>query len=601
MSRYRSVRGTFDVLPEAIPRWRQLESLAHEIADSFGYREIRTPVFEEAELFTIGMGVLAGIVERELWTFHDKFGKKLALRADMTSGIVRALNQSSALSKNNDLVKVYYLGSVFLLGKDTEEGSRQGHQFGVEVLGSHNPAIDAEVIALALSFCEKAGLEGCMVELNSLGGATSRPLYNKKLKEYFSTHSADLCDTCKRKYRSHPNWVLSCDEEGCTALSQVAPTIYAMLGPDCRSHFNSLKEHLDAMEVPYELNPRVVRDTEYYNRTIFQIRVGGKVVAFGGRYDGLCEQLGGSSTPAVGFAVSMETLCDLLEQRNEPEDEGYAPVVLFDPEGPEATKVMVPALHQVRQRGIRAELAYAQSYGARYRKTARYVVKLNESNAYRGHALVEDRYNGGSEKVSAGKLGEKLLKILKISSNDEAPKDRGSRKKLSRRKKGRGSEKDEKDNVQESPKESRQSKEKERSRRRSRGRDREEREEVAEEAATNDKEDRKRTRRRRSSRDEKDSSPPVSKNEETGKAVIPSLVLSAAAPPPESRPAAAAKSQTKAKSQEKSAPPLEHVPEMSSGGLNWSLAGLGGSESSESPSSEGKKPRKRKRRTSKED
>ncbi len=195
MTRYQAVRGTFDVLPDRMWEWYQLEKTARTLAIRFGFREIRTPLFERAELYTKGMGVMAGLIEKELWTFQDKFGQKLALRADMTAGIVRAYQQHR-LSEKPAPQKLFYIAPVFLLGKEGEEGSRQSHQFGFEALGSDSPALDAEVMALASTFCDQLGLKGHTIRLNSMGCDESRPLYQQKLKDYFGAHAEQLCGTC---------------------------------------------------------------------------------------------------------------------------------------------------------------------------------------------------------------------------------------------------------------------------------------------------------------------------------------------------------------------------------------------------------------------
>ncbi len=543
MSRYRAVRGTADLLPGQLEAWNSLEDAARKLAKSFGYSEIRTPLFEEAELFTRGMGVLAGIVERELWTFHDKFGKKLALRADMTTGIVRAFQQHKLGQADGQPVKLFYLAPVFLLGKDSEEGSRQAHQFGVEALGSNNPALDAEMIALASNFCDEIGLEGHTIELNSLGGSKCRPAYEKMLREYFGAHSGELCSTCKRKFKAQPTWVLSCEEKSCTELAQVAPTIYGMLSPDCKSHFSTLKEYLKDLDLSFELNPRVIRDLEYYNRTIFQLRCGSQVVAFGGRYDGLVETLGGKPTPAVGFAINLEAVLELLGDRLETSGPTETTVFL-DPEGPESTKVMVPVLARLRKLGIRAEMRYGNGAAAA-KKASRIVVRLTEANAFRGHALLEDS-EGKNDKLPATKLGDRLVAHLKLK--EDSP-DRSGRRKLSR--KGRKSGRDEEPKPQRSKSDNKPEKQ---SKPESSERDNKSRTKRIRKRKQSDEEP------RRSSSRTKESKPARIEEE---KAIVPSLNLGNASPAPAPKP--------RPKKTEKEPVKAEHVPELSSEGLSWSI------------------------------
>jgi histidyl-tRNA synthetase len=441
MARYRAVRGTFDLLPQQVPAWVKVENTARELAHRFGFREIRTPLFEQAELFTRGMGVMSGLIEKELWTFQDKFGQKLALRADMTSGVVRAY-QENKLYEAGLPQKMFYLAPVFLLGKEGEERSRQSHQFGFEALGSDSPALDAEVIALAASFCDAVGLEGYSIRLNSLGGADCRPLYQQKLRDYFGAHQEQLCPTCKRKFKAHPDWVLSCEESSCKQLAQVAPTIYGMLSNGAKQHFAALREYLEEMELPVELDPRVVRDSEYYNRTVFEIRVGDRSLGFGGRYDSLVEKLGGKSTPAVGFALSLEAVMDALAQDDALDARPPAPRVYFQPEGPESSKLLVPLMNALRQRGVAAELDYRNSgRGPGHPpEGCSYTIILDESNAFRGHAILKDLDHDKEEKVSVGRLRSRILQLAGQAGGDSgssrSERDHGSsasnRKKLKR-------------------------------------------------------------------------------------------------------------------------------------------------------------------------
>ncbi len=437
MARYQAVRGTFDVLPEQIPAWNHLEKTARNIANRFGFREIRTPLFEQAELYTKGMGVMAGLIEKELWTFQDKFGQKLALRADITAGTVRAFQQNR-LAERQLPQKLFYLGPVFLLGKEGEQGSRQGHQFGFEALGSDSPALDAEVIALASSYCKEVGLEDHTIRLNSVGCDESRPLYQQKLRDYFSANSEQLCSTCKRKYKTHPEWVLSCEEEGCRALAQVAPTIFALLPAETRSHFNRLREYLQAMELPVELDPRVVRDSEYYKRTVFEIKYGNVSLGFGGRYDNLAERLGGKATPGVGFALSLESILDQIQDQDFSSNESPT-LIYFRPEGPESAKLLVPLLHQIRSQEVSAELDYNAEFDRAQAppEGCLYLVTLDESNAFRGSAVITTLSDNKEERVPISRLAQKIQQLIGASPKEQDRVTPSGRKKLKRgRKRG---------------------------------------------------------------------------------------------------------------------------------------------------------------------
>ncbi|GMU52343.1 MAG: hypothetical protein AMXMBFR33_14890 [Candidatus Xenobia bacterium] len=424
----RAVRGTRDLLPEETSRWQLIESQARLLSQQYGYLEIRTPLFEKAELFVRGMGVLAGLVERELWTFHDKFGQKLALRADVTASVVRAYYENNLNEKNQGVSKFYYLAPVFLIGRETEEGSRQSHQFGVEALGSPHPAQDAEVIALAWAFLKRIGLSDVVFELNSLGCDKCRPAYHEVLKEYFSSHSNELCGTCKRKHKTHPLWTLGCNEKSCAELGQVAPTMFGLLCPACKQHFSQLKAYLAEMKIPHDLNPRVVRDLEYYNRTIFQVRHGESVLGTGGRYDGLVETLGGPDTPAVGFALQLEAILEAVPG----EFTRPSPSVYLQPEGEEATRLLMPVLNVLREAGIYAEMALG---GEEAPEAPRFLVLLSEKDAIRGVAQVHDRHSDHKDRYNLSELAHRLASRLGMGGA-VAPAERAPREKESRS--GRG-------------------------------------------------------------------------------------------------------------------------------------------------------------------
>jgi histidyl-tRNA synthetase len=421
---FQAVRGTNDLLPPQLATFRTIEHKAHQLAEQYGFSEIRTPLFEKADLFVRGLGVMAGIVERELWTFHDKHGQKLALRADMTPCVVRAYQQHRMGKDSQQATKLCYVGPVFLLGKEGDQPSRQAHQFGVEVLGNDSPALDAELICMALEFCERIGLTDVKSDLNSLGCDRCRPAYYDALREFFAARQNELCNTCKRKYRTHPTWVLSCPESGCQALANLSPTILGYLCQDCKSHFNALKHLLQELELETAFNPRVVRDLEYYNRTVFRLTVNGQTIGVGGRYDGLVEQLGGSETPAAGFALYLEELVSLLNPvENQPEEVDF----LFVPEGPEAVKALLPTALKLRRGGARVEILY---HNPAQLPEARWTVRLAEANALRGQVEIQEQDSRQQEKCGVERLLARLQHMLGQGQSDG--EGRGPRRRLNR-------------------------------------------------------------------------------------------------------------------------------------------------------------------------
>ena len=354
----RCARGTKDVLPADIPTWHFLEDLARDLAEDYGYREIRTPMFECAEIFLKGMGATSGLVERELWTFHDKHGRKLALRADMTAPTMRACQDHDLIQPELGPTRLYYLGSVFMHGREREVESRQLHQFGMEALGTRDPALDAEVLVMVSDLCLALGLPQVQVQLNTLGCKKCRPAYHQVLKDYFGGRQDELCKTCRRRSRTHPTWTLACQAEPCLELSRVAPSIYGTLCPDCRDHFSALKAYLKELKVDYQLNPLVVRDLEYYDRTIFQVTCAGRAVAFGGRYDELSTVLGGPSTPAVGCSVDLEPLLEAMREAGLEVPGPEPPRVCLAGNGQEAVALLLPIVYALRRAGVGADLVY---------------------------------------------------------------------------------------------------------------------------------------------------------------------------------------------------------------------------------------------------
>ncbi|MFN8612540.1 MAG: histidine--tRNA ligase [Vulcanimicrobiota bacterium] len=429
---FQAVRGTNDLLPAQLSTYRQLEQKAMQLAEKYGFQEIRTPLFEKADLFVRGLGVMASLVERELWTFNDKHGQKLALRADMTPCVVRAYHQHR-MNKESGLTKLCYVGPVFLLGKEGNEPSRQAHQFGVEVLGNDSPALDTELLVMALEYCEAIGLSGMKLEINSLGCDKCRPAYHDALREFFASRQNELCQNCKRKYRNHPTWVLSCPESGCEALSNLAPTILGLLCQDCKTHFNALKHLLQELELEVTFNPRVVRDLEYYNSTVFRLSVNGRTVGMGGRYDGLVQQLGGSDTPAAGFAMYLDELVALLPGSQAAQDDLD---FVFLPEGPESTKALLPIALKLRKAGARVEVVYQNNGEA---PDARWQIKLAEINALRGQVEIVDQDSRQQEKCSVERLLARLQHMFGQGQRDGDGEGRGARRRLNRL---RGKERD---------------------------------------------------------------------------------------------------------------------------------------------------------------
>ncbi len=437
---FQAVRGTSDLLPSDLKHWRRIERRATAMADLYGYQEIRTPLFEKADLFIKGLGVMSGLVERDLWIFHDKHGQKLALRPEMTPSVVRAVVQHK-MHQEPDATKLFYNSPVFLLGKEGGEPSRQSHQFGLEILGVDNASADAELMCFAYDLCYGLGFneDEIQIELNTLGCSKCRAAFQDALRDFCSSRQSELCGGCKRKYRNHPTWVLSCPEASCSALANVAPTTLGYLCVDCKGHFNQLKLVIKDLGLNVTYNPRVVRDNEYYCKSAFRVSVLDRVVASGGRYDGLFQDLGGTETPAVGIAFSVDELSALLPVMEEAPDE--LDVSLWG-EGEETSRFLVTVCQKLRRLGLRAEITH---HPKGPNPNARYQVRLLENELYRGRAEIYDLYRRQTERVSPEKLSERLEYLLGLqskqtvsdnnqsSSSGHAGQSSGSRRRLVRR------------------------------------------------------------------------------------------------------------------------------------------------------------------------
>jgi len=308
----RGIKGVKDILPEETPRWRLIEEAARRWAARFGFREIRIPIFETTMLFARSIGATTDIVEKEMYTFPDRDGSSLTLRPEGTAGTVRAFIEHNRAAEPVPQ-KYFYLGPMFRHERPQAGRLRQFHQFGVESFGTPDPSADIEVISLLWRFLSELGLPGLTLELNSLGRAEDRARYVPNLVTFLKEHAAQLCGNCQRRIDTNPLRVLDCKVPECRAVTESAPHLMDYLSPDAREHFEQVLAGLQALAIPYTLNPRLVRGLDYYCLTAFELtcsHLGAQnAVGAGGRYDTLVETLGGPPTPAIGFAAGLERIC----------------------------------------------------------------------------------------------------------------------------------------------------------------------------------------------------------------------------------------------------------------------------------------------------
>lgn len=376
----KAIKGTKDVLPKDVHKNQYIEATALDIASKFGYKEIRTPVFEHTELFQRGVGDTTDVVQKEMYTFDDKGGRSITLRPEGTAGAVRSFLENGLCNEALPQ-KVCYLISCYRYEKPQAGRLREFHQFGVECFGTASPLADAEIIALAKSIFDTLGVRDLSLELNSIGCPKCRAEYHKALKEYFASRKDELCDTCKGRLDRNPMRILDCKSPICHEIAQGAPVVIDYLCDECKEHFEKVQKYLDAQNIEYKINPQIVRGLDYYTKTVFEFvsnSIGAQgTVCGGGRYDGLVEELGGQHTASLGFAMGLERLMLLMEAQGCEFPQAEKPDLFIVALGEKATLKAVEiakdmreegfsALLDLNQRSVRAQMKYADKLGAKF-------------------------------------------------------------------------------------------------------------------------------------------------------------------------------------------------------------------------------------------
>ncbi|WP_029543965.1 histidine--tRNA ligase [Selenomonas sp. AB3002] len=409
-------RGTKDILPENVAGWNYVEQKIRDICARFGYEEIRTPMFEHTELFHRGIGEGTDVVDKEMYTFEDRGGRSITLRPENTASAVRAYLQNK-LYGDSALTKLFYIGSMFRYDRPQAGRMREFHQFGVEALGEANPAVDAEIILLAMEFLKSLGLKDLKLSLNSVGCPSCRPAYRKALQDYFQPHLEELCGDCKDRFERSPLRILDCKADADKEFMAGAPKITDCLCDECRDHFEQVQSLLTEAGVEFELDPRLVRGLDYYTKTAFEIKyapLGAQsAVAGGGRYDGLIEEMGGNPTPAVGFATGLERVLLALEKQGllpETKKQADAFVVAL---GEAAQKPAFKLLQQLRGAGLKALMDYAgRSMKAQMKQAgkagARFALILGEDEIKENAVMLKDMEKSEQQKVSLDEVIDQI-------------------------------------------------------------------------------------------------------------------------------------------------------------------------------------------------
>lgn len=411
------LKGTRDILPKEVVTWQYIEAKAKDLFERYGYNEIRTPIIESLDLFQRGVGETTDVVQKEMYNFEDKGGRKIALRPEGTAGVVRAYIEDGLSSEPSPL-KLWYKMSMYRYENVQKGRQREFNQIGVELFGSDSYMADVEIIQMCSKFFEELNIKDIELNINSIGCPECRSKYKEALKDFIRPNLDKYCDTCKTRFEKNPMRILDCKEETCKKLNQNAPRILDYLCDECKAHFENVKNALDELGISYKVDSNIVRGLDYYTRTVFEFvsKIDGLTVLGGGRYDGLAEELGGAKTPAIGFATGMERLIDVF-QANNPDLNLEKNMQVFvsyigDKANLYATKyveklrdVGIYAEKDIMGRSLKAQLKYAD------KKKAKYVITIGDNEIENGKASLKNMATGEEEEIDLNNIEEIKSKV----------------------------------------------------------------------------------------------------------------------------------------------------------------------------------------------
>ncbi|SEM31773.1 histidyl-tRNA synthetase [Mesobacillus persicus] len=417
-------RGTQDILPGETEKWQYIENKAREICEKYQYKEIRTPIFEHTELFSRGVGDTTDIVQKEMYSFTDRGGREVTLRPEGTASTVRSFVGNKMFGLATQPVKLYYMGPMFRYERPQAGRFRQFVQFGIEALGSNDPAIDAEVISLAMAIYQELGLKKLKLVINSLGDKESRKAHRDALIAHFQPRIGEFCSDCQNRLEKNPMRILDCKADRDHELMKSAPSIIDFLNEESSEYFTKVKKYLTDIGIEFEEDPNLVRGLDYYNHTAFEIMSDAEgfgaitTLCGGGRYNGLVEEIGGPETPGIGFALSIERLLAALDA------EGVElPVVnkidcYLVSLGENAKDYTVGLLHQLRSAGFSAERDYLDrkiktQFKAADRYQAKYVAVLGDDELADNKIALKSMDDGGQVELPLDSFLEKFKELIK--------------------------------------------------------------------------------------------------------------------------------------------------------------------------------------------
>ncbi|MDP4083395.1 MAG: histidine--tRNA ligase [Bacillota bacterium] len=412
-------RGTQDILPGEVEKWQIIERKARELCVKYQYSEIRTPIFEHTELFLRGVGDTTDIVQKEMYTFTDRGGRSITLRPEGTASTVRAFVDKKLFGTANQPVKLYYMGPMFRYERPQAGRFRQFVQFGVEALGSNDPAIDAEVISLAMNLYKEMGLKRLKLVVNSLGDKESRNAHREALINHFSPRIGEFCSDCQKRLDKNPLRILDCKQDHDHELMTSAPSIIEYLNDYSKAYFEKLQQYLTLLNIDFTVDPNLVRGLDYYNHTAFEIMSDAEgfgaitTLCGGGRYNGLAEDIGGPETPGIGFALSIERFIAALEAENIELDTNQGIDCYLASLGETAKDYTVGLLQQLRTAGFSAERDYLDrklkaQFKAADRLKAKFVAVLGDDELQNNQINVKNMTTGEQVEIAISALVDYL-------------------------------------------------------------------------------------------------------------------------------------------------------------------------------------------------
>lgn len=398
-------KGTSDILPAQSGKWQYLESLFRDICRKYGLKEIRTPMFEHTELFVRGVGDTTDVVEKQMYSFDDLAGRNITLKPEGTSPAVRAFVENGIFAEAQP-TKLYYITPCFRYEKMQKGRYRQFHQFGTEIFGAESPVADAEIVSIAADMFEALGMKELELRINSVGCPECRAKHREALKAFLAEKYDGLCDTCKGRYNKNPMRILDCKSKECQKLTEGAPMMLEYLCDDCKEHFEEFKSILDDIGIEYVVDPGIVRGLDYYTKTAFEFvstkEMAQGTVCGGGRYDNLIEQVGGPSTPGVGFGMGIERLLLLLSEEGIelPEEEGVDYMIINM--GNETRGYAAALAGKLRKAGKSVQM---DMMGRSFKNQFKYANKIKAKNTI---IIGEDEMKTGSFSVKNMETGEQI-------------------------------------------------------------------------------------------------------------------------------------------------------------------------------------------------